>query len=64
LFRYGGTAGAPRPIKIILFLPRGYPTSDRILVLETVNIPFAIPVPPKLAPTTTAQGLGLLVIKK
>jgi hypothetical protein len=34
------------------------------LILETVDLPFAIPVPAKLAPTTTAQRLGLLVIKK
>jgi hypothetical protein len=34
------------------------------LILETVDVPFAIPVPPKLATTTTAQRLGLLVIKK
>jgi hypothetical protein len=64
LFRDGGPAGAPRPVKVILFLPGGYATSAGVLILETVDFPFAIPVPAKLAPTTTAQRLGLLVIKK
>lgn len=50
--------------KVILFLPGRYPTSTGVLILETVDFAFAIPVPPKLAPTTTAQRLGLLVIKK
>jgi hypothetical protein len=64
LFRDGGPAGAPRPVKVILFLPGGYATSAGVLILETVDVPFAIPVPAKLAPTTTAQRLRLLVIKK
>jgi hypothetical protein len=64
LFRDGGPTRAPRPVKIILFLAGGYPTSAGVLILKTVDIPFAIPVPPKLAPTTTAQRLGLFVIKK
>jgi hypothetical protein len=34
------------------------------LIIETVYVPFAIQVPPKLATTTTAQWLGLLIIKK
>jgi len=64
LFRDRGPAGAPRPVKVILFLPGGYPTSAGVLILETVDVPFAIPVSAKLAPTSTAQRLGLLVIKK
>jgi hypothetical protein len=64
LFRDSGPAGAPRPVKVILFLPGGYPTSAGVLILETVDVPFAIPVPSELAPTTTAQRLGLFVIKK
>jgi hypothetical protein len=34
------------------------------LVFETVNLPFPIPVPAKLAPTTTAQRLGLFIVKE
>jgi hypothetical protein len=64
LFRDGGAAGAPRPVKVILFLPGGYPTAAGVLIFKTVEVPFAIPVPPKLSAPTTAQRLGLFVIKK
>jgi hypothetical protein len=64
LFWDGGPAGAPRPVKVIIFLPGRYPTAAEVLIFKTVEVPFAVPVPPKLSPPTTAQRLGLFVIKK
>jgi hypothetical protein len=64
LFRNGGPAGAAGPVKVILFFAGRNPASAGVLVLETVDIPFSIPVPPKLSPTATAQWLGLLIVKK
>jgi len=54
LFRNGGPAGAAGAVKIILFLPGGYAAPDGILILEPVDVPFPIPVPPKLAPISIA----------
>jgi hypothetical protein len=54
LFGNGGAAGAAGPVKVFLFFPGGDPASDGVLVVETVDFPLPIPVPPELAPTTTA----------
>jgi len=54
LFRNGGPAGAAGPVEIFLLFPGGDPASNGVLIVETVDFPFPIPVPPELAPTTTA----------